>query len=229
MRPKSAIRFASCLAPVVVLMLPATTQSREDPSVLCVDAASKAATRTGVPYDVLMAIALVETGRDEKPWPWTVNQGGDGRWFDTVEEAEAHVSRAVEEGVTNVDLGCFQLNFRWHATGFTSIADMLDPDQNATYAARFLSAHFDQTGDWADAAAAYHSATPEYAAVYREKFETAYARMGGWIIPVEPPPEESAPEPDRENRFPLLLAGAAGSRGSLVPTTGGGGRLIGGP
>ena len=229
MRRKSFPRFASCLALALISLLSSATESREDPSALCLDAVFRATTRTGVPYDVLLAIAMVETGRNDKPWPWTVNQGGDGRWFDSVDEAEAHVSSVVDDGVTNVDLGCFQLNYRWHAAGFTSIAEMLDPDQNATYAARFLSEHFAQTGEWADAAAAYHSATPEYAAAYRKKFETAYARLGGWVGSSDPLPAKAAPEPERENRFPLLLAGSAGSRGSLVPTTGGGARLIGGP
>lgn len=229
MRPQFAPRFASRLALAVVPLLPAVTESREDPSVLCLDAASAAATQTGVPYEILLAIALVETGRNEKPWPWTVNQGGDGRWFDTEEEAEAHVASLIAEGVTNVDLGCFQLNYRWHAAGFASVADMLDPEQNATYAARFLSELFARTGDWADAAAAYHSSTPDFAAAYREKFEAAFARLDSRTGPVERPLVEGPPELGRENRFPLLLAGATGTRGSLVPTTGGGARLIGGP
>jgi Transglycosylase SLT domain len=205
------------------LMFPAIVHSVEDPSSLCLRAAADAASQTGVPNDVLLAIALVETGRDGQPWPWTVNAGGDGRWFDTPEEAEAHVAEILAEGVTNVDLGCFQLNYRWHAAAFTSIADMLDPDRNATYAAEFLAEHFAQSGDWTNAAAAYHSATPEYAEAYRTKFETAYAGLGDR-------PEAAVP-PDRArlNRFPLLVAGANGRNGSLVPTTAGGLPLIGGP
>ena len=207
-------------------LLSNAVHGREDPSDHCLQAASDAAKRTGVPYDVLRAIATVETGREGRPWPWTVNFGGDGRWFDSAREAEASAAEALGQGATNVDLGCFQLNYRWHAEGFASVADMLDPVQNATYAAEFLAEHFAQTGDWALAAAAYHSATPEYATAYQAKFETVYAGLtDGSAPPTEAPPDL----PERENRFPLLMAGATGARGSLVPASAGGIRLIGAP
>lgn len=207
-------------------ILPAHTEAREDQSDLCLQAAADASKRTGVPYEVLHAIATVETGRQGRPWPWTVNFGGDGKWFDTAAQAEASVATALDQGATNVDLGCFQLNYRWHAEAFASIADMLDPDQNATYAAEFLAEHFAQTGDWALAAAAYHSGTPEYAEAYLAKFETAYAGLTGQEPMV---PSDGSVEPERENRFPFLVAGGSGAGGSLVPASSGGIRLIGAP
>lgn len=203
-----------------------TATGREDPSDLCFQAASDAAQQTGVPFEVLRAIATVETGRKGRPWPWTVNFGGDGRWFDTAAEAEASVADALDKGATNVDLGCFQLNYRWHAEGFASITDMLDPAQNAIYAAEYLAKQFSQTGDWALAAAAYHSGTPEYAAVYQAKFEAIYAGLADSDASL---PETELVLSERENRFPLLVAGGAGSGGSLVPAGLGGIRLIGTP
>lgn len=220
------------LAVVTNLMLgaflvPATSDmvhSRNDPSALCLQAAQAAADRTGVPYDVLLAVSLVETGRDRGPWPWTVNLGGQGHWLDSAAEAEALVASALERGATNIDIGCFQLNYRWHAEGFASIADMLDPDSNADYAADFLALHFSRTGDWVLAAAAYHSATPEHADRYRARFEATFAMLSD----DEPAPVRQIPE-TRENSFPLLVAGSTGLTGSLVPATSGGRRLIGGP
>ena len=82
-------RNLSALALGTLLSLP--VQARNDPSTLCLSAAAEAAEATGVPYEVLLAIAVVETGRDDRPWPWTVNVAGDGRWFDTKEEAETEV------------------------------------------------------------------------------------------------------------------------------------------
>lgn len=214
------------IAPMLagILILPGFAPdlaARGDPSALCIDAARAAAQATGVPERVLLAVTLVETGRDARPWPWTVNVGGEGHWFDTASEAEAHARSMLDRGLTNVDLGCFQLNLRWHSKGFASLADMLDPAANATYAAGFLAENFARTGDWAAAAAAYHSQTPEHAERYRANFGTAYAALdSGDIAPEDPEP--------RENRFPLLLAGARGMNGSLVPATGAGLRLIGG-
>lgn len=212
-------------AVVAALLLVTAAHAREDASSLCLQAASEAAKRTGVPYEVLLAISKVETGRNDRPWPWTVNFGGDGKWFDTAAEAEASVTDALDRGATNVDLGCFQLNYRWHADGFASVADMLDPDRNATYAANFLAKQFARTGDWARAAAAYHSGTPEYAEIYQAKFEAAYAGLDG----SEPPQETLPVAEERANGFPLLLAGTTGRNGSLVPTGSGGLRLIGAP
>jgi hypothetical protein len=194
-----------------------------DPSALCVAAARSAADRTGVPFDALLAIAVVETGRDMRPWPWTVNLGGEGYWLDDRAEAETLVQEALDLGRTNIDLGCFQLNYRWHAAGFASINAMLDPEENAVYAARYLARHYAQTGDWALAAAAYHSATPDYADRYKARYEAAFAELGGG--PSDP---GSGPAP-RSNGFPFLVAGGAGRNGSLVPATSGGLRLFGAP
>jgi hypothetical protein len=131
----------------------------------------------------------------------------------------------LDTGTTNIDLGCFQLNYRWHGEAFGSIDEMLDPQANALYAARFLGRKYAETGDWALAAAAYHSGTPEFADRYRSRFEAVYAALTGDT----PLSAEDPPISDRVNRFPLLVAGLAGSHGSLVPGTAGGSRLIGGP
>lgn len=206
-----------------LLLLATSAAAREDPSALCLRAATRAAATTGVPFEVLHAITKVETGRNDRPWPWTVNFGGEGTWYDTAAEAEAGAAQALDAGATNVDLGCFQLNYRWHAQGFSSVADMLDPERNATYAAEYLARHFAQTGDWSLAAAAYHSATPEYAEAYKAKFEAAFAGLDTTAG------AEPADVVQRTNGFPLLVAGSVGTFGSLVPTGSGGLRLIGGP
>ena len=209
------------------VLTPAPGFSRSDPAALCHDAAAEASTATGVPLDVLLAVATVETGRNGQPWPWTVNFGGDGQWFDSAAEAAASVNQALRDGATNIDLGCFQLNYRWHAEAFGSVDDMLDPERNATYAAKYLSRHFDKTGDWALAAAAYHSATPEYARTYQGKFEATYARLASGTL--SDLPQEAPTDATRSNGFPLLVAGAGGLKGSLFPSVAGGRRLIGAP
>lgn len=221
--PLTRARRLPILAAVTAGILPRPGTALTDPSALCLDAASEASQRSGVPLDVLIAVALVETGREGRPWPWTVNVGGEGQWFDTREEAEAQVQSVLDQGLTNVDLGCFQLNHRWHGEAFASVSDMLDPDRNAAYAADFLARNYAETGDWPTAAAAYHSATPEYAGRYQARFEAVYAALDPGA-PMPAPPTE-----DRLNGFPLLLVGQSGRNGSLVPATAGGTRLIGAP
>jgi hypothetical protein len=216
---QSLIGFAC----VCAMLCPSPSLSNGDPSSLCLEAAAHASAKTGVPYDVLRAVATVETGRNDQPWPWTVNFGGDGQWFNSAGDAAESVDIALRDGATNIDLGCFQLNYRWHASAFNSVDDMLNPEQNATYAAEYLSKHYAGTGDWALAAAAYHSGTPEYARLYQEKFETTYARLAENTA--EPVHEANF----RENRFPLLVAGPPGQNGSLFSARVDGKRLIGAP
>lgn len=211
------------LSVVCCLFPPMLGHSRGGPQTLCLDAASRAAADTGVPYDVLVAISTVETGRNDQPWPWTVNFAGEGQWYDSAEAAASGVDQALRDGATNIDLGCFQLNYRWHGSAFGSVEDMLDPVRNASYAAEFLSEHYARTGDWALAAAAYHSATPEYAAAYQSKFEATLKRLALGVSAADVAQER------RPNGFPLLVAGAAGLNGSLFSSPSGGRPLIGEP
>lgn len=188
---------------------------------LCYEAARIAAETTGVPVEVLVAIALTETGRQSgdavRPWPWTVNVAGRGAWFDSRAEARAHADAALAAGQTSFDLGCFQLNYRWHGEAFASIDAMLDPAANALYAARFLARLHAETGDWSSAAGAYHSRTPDLAQRYRDRFDRHLAAAPG----VAPTPASdaglTAADP-RPNGFPLLQhGGGPRAPGSLVP------------
>jgi hypothetical protein len=211
------------LLPVLVCGLSATAvRSSVDPAALCLKAAQDAARQTGVPEDVLSAISVVETGRNMRPWPWTVNLGGEGHWLDSSADAELLVQAALNEGRTNIDVGCFQLNIRWHGSAFSSVAEMLDPDRNALYAAGYLAEQYSRTGDWALAAANYHSTTPEHAERYGARIEETVAHLAGTTI-------ETALQAERPgNGFPFLISGASGKNGSIVPATPGGMRLLAG-
>lgn len=207
------------LAFALAIALPNATRAIGlDSGHVCDQAALTAAEDTGVPPQIMLAIARVESGRakgDElEPWPWTINKGGEGHWFDNLEDAVAFAGPEVEAGTTNMDIGCFQLNLRWHARAFPSLEAMFDPEANARYAADFLNELHLRKGNWVDAVAAYHSETPEYAKTYVEKVEAVLTSL------VQPALEAPPPEL-RGNRFPLLQPGLAGSNGSLVPISSG--------
>lgn len=221
--PSRTFRCWPALLALVLWPWATPIRAMEDASSLCVEAARSAAEMTSVPYETLLAISVVETGRDLRPWPWTVNLGGEGNWLVSREEAVRLVDTALGQGLTNIDIGCFQLNYRWHGAAFGSLEDILDPERNALYAARLLASHFERTGDWALAAAAYHSATPDLAERYLARYETTISELG--FAPARP--GEDAPT--RANGFPLLIAGLSGHNGSLVPATSGRFRLLGGP
>lgn len=153
----------------------AATVVQASVSGLCYRAAASAAAEAGVPIDVLIALTWTETGRsinsEIQPWPWALNDGGTSHWWPDAYTATDYVLRLVADGRTNFDVGCFQINFRWHGANFASIEAMFDPDQNALYAARLIRTLHEESGDWSTAAGAYHSRTPSYATRYREVFD----------------------------------------------------------
>jgi len=190
---------------------------------ICRYSAQNAAIATGVPLVVLTAISLTETGRnlDGKfsPWPWTVNMQGKGRWFAKKKEALAFAKNNFDRGARSFDIGCFQINYRWHGGNFASIEDMFDPEKNALYAARFLARLYKNKGNWAAAAGAYHSNTPAFAEKYAGRFSRILANLNSDNLPGSPNlPPRSGTAKIRQNRFPLLFSApqTKGRTGSLV-------------
>lgn len=182
----------------------------------------------------MLAIARVETGRQHEgeihPWPWAVNSAGEGKWFDSQAEAVAFAEAALAKGDRNFDVGCFQINLRWHSKGFASLEDMFQPEQNADYAAAFLAKLNESEGGWRAATAAYHSRTEALSSVYIEKVETVLASLKNGAAPGDGPAvaaQASPVLPQRENRFPLLRSGGAARFGSLVPDYAAGAPLFG--
>ncbi len=198
-----------------------------DAASLCEAAAVSAARAAGIPETVLLAIALAESGRRRdgrlRPWPWTVNMEGAGHWFDAPGAALDYVARAREGGAVSFDIGCFQINHRWHGQAFDSVEAMFDPLTGARYAAGFLSRLHAEMGNWSAAAGAYHSRTPDLAKRYRARFDTLRARLEDAPPPASPAVPPVAAPPERGNGYRLLVAaGAPGAMGSLVPRDDGG-------
>lgn len=208
-----------CLAFVLAFGLTATSAISQEN--ICRDAAQAAADQYGIPRDVLLAITITETGRNQagtmQPWPWAINHAGEGAWYATEAEALAAIEGLTAKGLRNFDVGCFQLNHRWHAGAFKSAEDMINPARNAVYAARYLQGKYADTQDWGLAAAAYHSGTPEFASKYQARFEAVLASLTPDALQTGTITVASDSIPARPNAYPLLLAGQRGSAGSLVP------------
>lgn len=95
---------------------------------------------------------MVESGRmvDGHPraWPWTVNAGGQGAFFESRAAAAVGVRQALARGVGLVDVGCMQVNLQLHPGAFCSLEEAFDPAANADYAARYLRRlHAEAGGD----------------------------------------------------------------------------------
>lgn len=186
-----------------------------DPTEACDAAARLIARESSVPLEVLRAITRTETGRGASttldPWPWTVNMQGRGVWFDTQSQAQTFVFRHFKDGARSFDIGCFQINYKWHGHAFSSIEEMFDPIRNARYAAQFLAKLHREHGDWTKAAGAYHSRTAKYANRYLERYAAIRDDLAQ-------SPNRKNNNRTRSNGFPIFRASSiTPSNGSLVP------------
>lgn len=142
------------------------------PFAMCEAAIAAAGLGVRMPAGLTLSIARAESGRADpetrrtRPWPWTINAGGIGSFFETKEDAIAAVQALRARGVASVDVGCMQVNLRHHPAAFASLDDAFDPAVNARYAVRFLTDLHRQFGDWTQATAAYHSQTRDLGEEY---------------------------------------------------------------
>jgi hypothetical protein len=178
-----------------------------------------------IPPQLLAAIGRVESGRRDSetgtfaPWPWTINAEGQGRFFRTRAEAIAEVRALQARGVRSMDVGCMQINLLHHPNAFPSLEAAFDPLANVTYAAKFLTELQATRNNWTQAAANYHSNTPEFAQAYQRRIQAAWpeetrlataeqrdgalaswsqARAAGQYVPGGAPMLTNAPAPRTE-------------------------------
>ena len=110
-----------------------------------------------VPLGVLYAVGLTETGRKGKLHPFALNIEGRTVFADSPAAAMKEFARAREDGVKLIDLGCMQINHHYHGGEFPTVAAMLEPERNVSYAARFLRQLREREGSWTMAVARYHA------------------------------------------------------------------------
>ena len=149
---------------------------------ICGKAAQQAEKDYQIKPELLQTIASVESGLWNKKygrriaWPWTVQTNGKGYYYQTKEEAVAAIEVFLSEGNNNIDVGCMQINLKYHGEAFKNIEEALDPEKNVAYSAKFLRSLYKQNGeDWQVTAMQYHSKNHDKGIVYKERLEKHYA------------------------------------------------------
>lgn len=198
-----------------------------EPWGLCATAIAAAERDAGMPAGLLGAIAKVETGRrapdgSVQPWPWSYNAAGDGRYAASNAEALQEVRALQARGVRSIDIGCMQVNLLHHPGAFPDLEAAFDPATNVAYAVRFLRELHTRTGDWHQAVALYHSATPERGLIYQQRVMAALSGSG--FVPGPAPGVIPLPGPAMaglcaSGRGAVMLIGAREPSLKPVPTT----------
>ncbi|MFT5487943.1 MAG: hypothetical protein ACI9JL_000692 [Paracoccaceae bacterium] len=144
-------------------------------STICRQAISQTERALRLPIGIMQAISLAESGRWDKSsrshfaWPWTVMAHGKGRFYPTKAAAIAAVRQLQADGLKNIDVGCMQVNLKYHPKAFGSLEDAFDPALNARYAAGLFAKLRKANKSILRAVAHYHSTTRHRNRPYTKK------------------------------------------------------------
>lgn len=171
-RMRQGILLGAMLVVLAAMIAPRTALGREigelsepDPASYCEMAAVYHERENGLPRALLAAVAMAESGRyspktrKARAWPWTINAEGRPYYFKTKREAMEKTQSLLDGGMRSIDIGCMQVNLRYHPDAFASLEDAFDPMTNVAYGADFLLRLHERTGSWQQAVANYHSQT----------------------------------------------------------------------
>ena len=117
-----------------------------------------------IPDNLLKAVSVTESGRWHRgenkalPWPWTINVAGKGYYYSSKKEAIKAVEDFKRKGRTSIDVGCMQINLKYHPEAFANLNQAFEPKYNIEYAAKFLANNYERTdGGWKEAVGDYHN------------------------------------------------------------------------
>lgn len=145
---------------------------------------ARAADAHAIPLGVLYSVGLTESGSKRGLRPFAMNIDGRAAFARDLDEALRMFDEARRAGAKFVDLGCMQINHRWHARHFASVRDMFDPARNVAYAARLLKQLRARQPSWTMAVARYNAGPNNDPA--QKKYICAVIRnmvasgFGGW-------------------------------------------------
>ena len=120
----------------------------------------------GIPEGLLQAISVTESGLNGQPYPWALNLGGRVVYASTHDAAKKILGDRSAKGRKNLYAGCMQLSVKYHGGAFASLGDLLLPQRNVAYAAKYLASHHEDLGDWQSAVLRYHGGKARHSAAY---------------------------------------------------------------
>ena len=132
---------------------------------LCENTIKSVELQTDIPKGLLLGIGKAEAIRKFNNkyiiCPWTINHAGKSLFFDNKEQMKNYVFKNLKRKDFNIDVGCMQINIKWHKNNFKKISDMFEVNPNISYAASFLKQLKNKHGSWDKAIKHYHSSDPK--------------------------------------------------------------------
>ena len=148
---------------------------------LCENTIESVEIQTEIPKGLLLGIGKAEAIRKIKNkfviWPWTINHAGKSMFFDTKKQMRNYVFKNLKRNDFNMDVGCMQINIKWHKNNFKKISDMFEVNPNISYAASFLQQLKNKHGSWDNAIKHYHSSDPKKNKPYLIKVKSFWKKI----------------------------------------------------
>ena len=133
-----------------------------------------------LPNKLLTSISLVESGVIEgdsvNPWPWALNVNGKSKYFDNKKDTLSFLKESLQKS-RNIDVGCMQINYKFHGHNFKNLDHILNPEENVKYAAEFLKKLFKKHKSWNEAISRYHSSEPSRKKRYLKKVRDFWDKL----------------------------------------------------
>ncbi|MBT4879465.1 MAG: transglycosylase SLT domain-containing protein [Alphaproteobacteria bacterium] len=167
-----ALKWVSLIVYATLIQLH-TAQSAPKVAALCHTPIAKWESQSGIPAQLLLSIGIAESGKYTKGkvvvWPWTIGTKKAGYYLSSKDEAIKKVKALQAQGVKSIDVGCMQINLKYHPTAFQNLDEAFDPKSNVAYAASFLTDLHTDLKSWKMAVAHYHSSIRKHHEKYRNR------------------------------------------------------------
>lgn len=145
----------AALAATTAFFLPAAARAQGQTD--CVSLINATETQRQIPHGLLMAIALTESGLNGRPNPYAMNIGGRAYHARDTDDMIRTISTENARGQRSIDVGCMQINLKYHGSHFAHQTDLLDPATNVNYGASYLIQLAIAEGSWRAAVMDYHN------------------------------------------------------------------------
>lgn len=122
----------------------------------CPELIANAEARRQIPRGLLMAIAVTESGLNGTPNPFAMNIAGRAYHAKNTSEMSQIITANKKRGITSIDVGCMQINLKYHEDNFQSYKQLLNSATNVEYGASYLIKLAREQNSWREGVMDYH-------------------------------------------------------------------------